>query len=52
MTPTIAMIRRIRELQAQRGQWGIPTRMDATLSRALIYLRHRHFRDTGYPSPI
>lgn len=54
MTTTLTMIRRLRDIQNERGgvQTGIPTRYDIRLGRLLVYLRHRHHRDTGHLSPI
>lgn len=52
MTTTLKMIRRIREIQSARVDTGVPTLWDIKLGRMLIYLRHRHHRDTGHLSPI
>ena len=54
MSITIKMIRRVREIQNQRGpvQSGIPTLFDIRLGQLICYLRHRHYREYGYPAPI
>lgn len=54
MNATITMIRRIRDIQLQRGDanTGYPTLTDIRLGRLMSYLRHRHHRDTGFLSPI
>jgi hypothetical protein len=58
MNATLTMIRRIREIQAERG-WldiqansGFPTLLDIKLGNLMSYLRFRHLRDYGHFSPI
>lgn len=54
MTATLSMIRRLRDIQNERAgiQTGIASLFDIRLGRLMSYMRHRHFRDTGYFSPI
>lgn len=51
---TLQMIRRIRDIQNKRAgvSTGFPTLFDIKVGKLMIYLRHRHYRDTGYFSPV
>lgn len=53
-TKTLCMIRRVRDIQNQRGSFvtSTPTLFDIRLGILLMYLRSRHFRICGNVSPI